>query len=741
MIQIIIDNLVFTGICSSVIAVLLGLLSRMSKKRFSGKVLLTGWMIAMAALILPLYVMQTAVHFQMPLVSGAFGKFSASVMQQLDIRFADVVQNVFPALKTIPDTGLFAMTIRDILFFVWLLGVILLTTLRMRVYIPFHRNMLKGSKPCENNWTDFVPVWLRSKISLREADITSPIVFGVFRNIVIIPKNVTNESTLRYALTHEFIHIRRNDLLIKLIAEIAAMIQWFNPFAWIIRNSINNLCEVSCDEEVAADLSPEKRKEYASAILDFIDQSFEPAPSVPPLILSFFGKEVSLKERLENIVQYEKMSRRMFYISSVLLLLFTILGFVTASALVSEKNDTLKAPLSYAGVIDSNSVPTQIPDTTEIFTVIASDPVMTAAPVATQTPVITTEDTLPSAPTCLPISYTVTIDGLQMTFPMAYDDFIALGWSSAIVCDLEPERFALLDFSRNGHNTRFVMTNYGYETVPISKGYVVGFEMNKNPSYTFTIAGNIQFGSTREQVQAAFGDPYVNYGNNFVFTDDGTAGTLYCSSIQFSYDQEDKVNRIYMQCVDGLNDIAPPVDVLDKEAPEIVQQYERPTDLGTELSDRIIRIDGNRYKFPCPLKAFLDNGWEITEGADRIIKASGVDNGVCIEKDGYTLNVPLRNYTDEAQPVRNCFIIEMYFDKLWNDVPLKFTGGITNQSTLKEVLEAYGEPSEIVFDEVIAHYKYIYGTRQSNVSFDFYSEDPEEIICNISFQYYYSQPY
>jgi beta-lactamase regulating signal transducer with metallopeptidase domain len=728
MIQIIIDNLLFTGVFSSVIAVLLIFLSRLSNNRFSGKVFLAGWIIAMAALLLPLHIIQNALHLQSPEILGSLSEFGANVMQLLDTRVGEILQNLFPFISPITNPSFFTVTIRELLFSVWLLGVIIITALRMRVYIPFYRHMIQGSSPCENNWNDFIPVWLRSKISLREADIMSPIVFGFFHNIVIIPTNVTNESTLRYALTHEFLHIRRNDLLIKLTAEIAAIIQWFNPFAWIIRNSINTLCEVSCDEEVAAELTPEMRKEYAIAILDSIDRTFEPEPLVPPLASSFLGNEVSLKERLEKIVKYEKMTRRMLYLSFILLLIVTMSGLLIASTLIT---DSVSGNTPLPAVVETSSEETSSEETSSVET----------TAVVTSAPVITTVETLQVVPTSLPLSYTVTINGLQMTFPMAYDDFIALGWICPIDADIDPERYLLTEFSRNGQNTRFVMTNYGYETVPMSEAYVVGFEMTLNPNYSFTMAGNIQFGTTKEQVIAAFGYPFVTYDNTLEFASDAPEGLLNCNRIQLKFDGDDKVSGIYMQCLDGITDVAPPDDILNKEVPDIVLHYETPTDLGTGLSDRIFSIDGDLYRFPCPIKAFLDNGWEITEGADVIVKASDDNFGAVIEKDGYSLTIPMRNYTDEPQPVRNCFIIEMDFNEAWNFVPLEFADGITHKSTLEEVLEAYGEPTEAKFDEGYNQYLCIYGTLSSNVTFLFWSDGPEEIINTSSFQYYYSYPY
>jgi beta-lactamase regulating signal transducer with metallopeptidase domain len=72
-------------------------------------------------------------------------------------------------------------------------------------------------------------------VQIRQSDrIKAPLTYGVFRPVVLLPKTTdwTDETGLRYILTHEFAHIRRFDTLNKLALTAAVCVHWFNPLVW-----------------------------------------------------------------------------------------------------------------------------------------------------------------------------------------------------------------------------------------------------------------------------------------------------------------------------------------------------------------------------------------------------------------------------------------------------------------------------------------------------------------------------
>ena len=115
---------------------------------------------------------------------------------------------------------------------------------------------------------------INKKIIVKECSrIKSPMITGIFKPVITIPKMEYNENKLEMIFTHELIHYKRKDLVVKIIALIVNVINWFNPIAYIIRNSINVTCELSLDEQLVKNLDKSKRKYYGETILELIEYS------------------------------------------------------------------------------------------------------------------------------------------------------------------------------------------------------------------------------------------------------------------------------------------------------------------------------------------------------------------------------------------------------------------------------------------------------------------------------------
>jgi TonB family protein len=71
-----------------------------------------------------------------------------------------------------------------------------------------------------------------------------------FFNLVFIRKEYYVDGKLTPVLTHEKVHIRQFHTLDLLLAEIVTIVQWFNPFAWLLGRSIKNNHEFLADEGV-----------------------------------------------------------------------------------------------------------------------------------------------------------------------------------------------------------------------------------------------------------------------------------------------------------------------------------------------------------------------------------------------------------------------------------------------------------------------------------------------------------
>ncbi|MEM1164878.1 MAG: M56 family metallopeptidase [Planctomycetota bacterium] len=82
----------------------------------------------------------------------------------------------------------------------------------------------------------------------------SPFAFGVLRPVVVLPElaEYWPRDQIRAVLLHEFAHIRRHDLLVQLVTQLALAACWWNPLCWLAARRLRDLRESACDELVLA---------------------------------------------------------------------------------------------------------------------------------------------------------------------------------------------------------------------------------------------------------------------------------------------------------------------------------------------------------------------------------------------------------------------------------------------------------------------------------------------------------
>lgn len=166
--------------------------------------------------------------------------------------------------------------------------------------------------------SEFRRAWkLKDNIYVSDK-VDSPIVFGIFRQRVIIPSGIDETSSdLKYILLHEQVHMKRFDNLIRLVAIFTACLHWFNPFIWMFLKLFLNDMEITCDLKATSILSKEEKKKYAQALVNM--------SSGQRVFLSVaFGKNI-VRTRVLNVLRYERLS--MF---ATVILTFFVLAIVVA---------------------------------------------------------------------------------------------------------------------------------------------------------------------------------------------------------------------------------------------------------------------------------------------------------------------------------------------------------------------------------------------------------------------------
>ena len=86
------------------------------------------------------------------------------------------------------------------------------------------------------------------------ARVSSPMAWGIRRKLILLPPSAIDwqEELRRVVLLHETSHLRRNDCLALLIAEIACALYWCNPLVWYAAREVRREQERAADDEVLA---------------------------------------------------------------------------------------------------------------------------------------------------------------------------------------------------------------------------------------------------------------------------------------------------------------------------------------------------------------------------------------------------------------------------------------------------------------------------------------------------------
>lgn len=225
----------------------------------------------------------------------------------------------------------------SILSVIWLAGLLLCFGFFAVSYIKCYREF-RFSLPVEN---DILEAWkekhpLKRSLSIRQTEtIAAPLSYGVIRPVILMPKNTEwkNIYQLRYVLEHEYVHIRRLDMLTKLIMIAAVCIHWFNSLVWVMYILFNRDLELSCDETVVRRFGMDIKSVYATALISMEEKK----SGLTPLCNSF--SKNAIEERIRAIMKIKKTSKFAVIISAVLVICVTG-GFATSASSLEKKTET-----------------------------------------------------------------------------------------------------------------------------------------------------------------------------------------------------------------------------------------------------------------------------------------------------------------------------------------------------------------------------------------------------------------
>lgn len=145
---------------------------------------------------------------------------------------------------------------------------------------------------------------------LEGSKLDTPVTWGVSFPVIFLPSSARSwdDEQLRYVLLHEMAHVRRLDALIRLLAQVAVAVFWFNPLMWWAAQRMRMECEHACDDYVLR--SGIRASRYAEDLLTIVRRMKASERSRPGALAALaMGKPSEFEGRLMAILDPDS-SRR-----------------------------------------------------------------------------------------------------------------------------------------------------------------------------------------------------------------------------------------------------------------------------------------------------------------------------------------------------------------------------------------------------------------------------------------------
>ncbi|MCH5271454.1 MAG: M56 family metallopeptidase [Lachnospiraceae bacterium] len=245
---------------------------------------------------------------------------------------------------------------------IWCIGTVLCIMLFILLYLHWYFEF-QTSLPVHSSYME---QWLKTHelnrpLCIKQSEkITSPLTYGIFRPVIVMPKDTEweNLKQLQYILMHEYVHICRYDTAIKLISALALCIHWFNPLVWVMYILLNRDIELSCDESVVHKLGLSEKATYANMLIGMEAKKIGFIP-----FCNGFNKN-AIEERITAIMRMKKPSK--------LTLLFTCLAVIGVTCVFATSAGA-KENVSTTDTSVTNDIPSGVihgigePNAEELF--------------------------------------------------------------------------------------------------------------------------------------------------------------------------------------------------------------------------------------------------------------------------------------------------------------------------------------------------------------------------------------
>ncbi len=237
--------------------------------------------------------------------------------------------SIFPYALSEPKS------ITDIIFVIYILGVIACLSYYFINYIRLRFALRKGEKVSEEEKERINEIFARNNkrpVKTVTIDgISSAFICGIIRPVLVLPKGRTTDEKV---ILHEIMHLKYLDSLQNIFWCVLRCLHWCNPFMQYVFNIVGNDMESLCDCRVLEKLQGEERRDYGILLLNEVNRKYARMPGTTSV--SNGGRNIS--RRIEAIVRFKKYPKGMALVSVCIAILLSI-PCLFVSAGISADND------------------------------------------------------------------------------------------------------------------------------------------------------------------------------------------------------------------------------------------------------------------------------------------------------------------------------------------------------------------------------------------------------------------
>lgn len=356
-------NLLKTSLLGSLAILAMLVLKPLWRERYRAKTRCWLWLALAAFLLLPVdfSVKNAPVQAAPPKDYTLFVGTDKTAIQSTDNLFGDMAEKSGQSPAQVRDTIIQRpvtnpeqkttryIPVTTILFYGYLAGAAAFLLYQGVSYALFRRTVRRWKRDVSRaDYASLLSDTARDlgvsapEMIVREA-ISTPAVTGLLRPRLLLPHEHYDVQELRYILRHELCHLKRRDMLLKLVLLAANAMHWFNPVVYLMLRQADEDIELACDSAATDGLELPERAAYSRTLLAAVQSSVRALPATT----CFGGTVERLKRRITNVLGAQK-KRGLGVVALVLALTLTAGCAVSwGERAQTQKNDDPFADKSY----------------------------------------------------------------------------------------------------------------------------------------------------------------------------------------------------------------------------------------------------------------------------------------------------------------------------------------------------------------------------------------------------------